>query len=76
MKMTNRWNRFIYRLWALVYDATVNHLFMPGRRQAMDVYLSSVPTSIAGWGTCWAIAAGMVSVKKRVFSMAQPGRFF
>jgi ubiquinone/menaquinone biosynthesis C-methylase UbiE len=37
MKMTNRWNRFIYRLWAPVYDATVNHLFMPGRRRAMDL---------------------------------------
>jgi ubiquinone/menaquinone biosynthesis C-methylase UbiE len=35
--MTNRWNRFIYRLWAPVYDATVNHLFMPGRRRAMVV---------------------------------------
>ena len=37
MKMTNRWNQFIYRLWAPVYDATVNHFFMPGRRRAMDV---------------------------------------
>jgi ubiquinone/menaquinone biosynthesis C-methylase UbiE len=37
MKMTNHWNRFIYRLWAPVYDGTVNHLFMPGRRRAMDL---------------------------------------
>ena len=34
MKMTNRWNRFIYRLWAPVYDAMLNHLFLPGRKQA------------------------------------------
>jgi phosphatidylethanolamine/phosphatidyl-N-methylethanolamine N-methyltransferase len=37
MKMTNRWNRFIYRLWAPVYDATINRLFMPGRKRAMEV---------------------------------------
>jgi ubiquinone/menaquinone biosynthesis C-methylase UbiE len=37
MKMTNRGNRFIYRLWAPVYDATVNHLFIPGRMRAMDL---------------------------------------
>ncbi len=37
MKMTNRWNRFIYRLWAPVYDETVNRLFMPGRRRAMEL---------------------------------------
>jgi phosphatidylethanolamine/phosphatidyl-N-methylethanolamine N-methyltransferase len=37
MKMTNRSNRFIYRLWAPVYDATINRLFMPGRKRAMEV---------------------------------------
>ncbi len=37
MKMTNRWNQFIYRLWAPVYDATVGHFFFPGRRRAMDL---------------------------------------
>jgi ubiquinone/menaquinone biosynthesis C-methylase UbiE len=37
MKMTNRWNRFIYRLWAPIYDSTVNHFFMPGRRRALDL---------------------------------------
>jgi phosphatidylethanolamine/phosphatidyl-N-methylethanolamine N-methyltransferase len=37
MQMTNRWNRFIYRLWAPVYDATVNHFFMPGRRRALEL---------------------------------------
>ena len=37
MKMTNRWNQFIYRLWAPVYDATVNRLFMPGRKRALEM---------------------------------------
>lgn len=37
MKMTNRRNLFTYRLWAPVYDATVNRLFMPGRRRAMQL---------------------------------------
>jgi ubiquinone/menaquinone biosynthesis C-methylase UbiE len=37
MKMTNRWNRVIYRLWAPVYDATVGHFFLPGRKQAIAV---------------------------------------
>ena len=35
MKMTNRWNRFIYRLWAPVYDALVGPLFQPGRVRAL-----------------------------------------
>jgi ubiquinone/menaquinone biosynthesis C-methylase UbiE len=37
MKMTNRWNRFIYRLWAPIYDSTVNRVFMPGRKRAMEL---------------------------------------
>jgi phosphatidylethanolamine/phosphatidyl-N-methylethanolamine N-methyltransferase len=37
MKMTNRWNRFIYHLWAPVYDATINRLFRPGRKRAMEM---------------------------------------
>jgi len=37
MKMTNCWNQFIYRLWAPVYDSTVNHFFMPGRKCAMEL---------------------------------------
>jgi hypothetical protein len=37
LKMTNRWNRIIYRLWAPIYDATVNHFFLPGCRRAMEV---------------------------------------
>lgn len=37
MKMTNRGNRIKYRLWAPVYDETINRIFMPGRRRAMEV---------------------------------------
>ena len=37
MKMSNRWNRFIYRLWAPVYDSTVDRFFRPGRQRAMEV---------------------------------------
>lgn len=37
MKMTNRWNQFIYRLWAPIYDSTVNRIFMQGRRRAMQL---------------------------------------
>ena len=37
MKLTNRWNRFIYRLWAPVYDATVNRAFQTGRRRVMQL---------------------------------------
>ena len=37
MKMSNRWNRFIYRRWAPVYDAMLNRFFMPGRKRALEV---------------------------------------
>lgn len=37
MKMTNRWNRIVYRLWAPVYDATLNRFFLPGRRKALQM---------------------------------------
>jgi ubiquinone/menaquinone biosynthesis C-methylase UbiE len=37
MKMTNRWNQFIYRLWAPIYDSTVNRFFLPGRKCALDL---------------------------------------
>ena len=37
MKMTNARNRVTYRLWAPVYDATVNRFFQPGRRRAWEV---------------------------------------
>lgn len=35
--MNNRWNLAIDRLWAPVYDATVEHFFNPGRRRALEV---------------------------------------
>lgn len=37
MKMTNRWNQFIYRLWAPIYDSTVNRVFLPGRKRALQL---------------------------------------
>ena len=37
MKMTNRWNRFVYRLWAPIYDALLERLFSKGRKRAMEV---------------------------------------
>ena len=37
MKMTNRRNRLIYRLWAPVYDAAVGRLFASGRKRAMEM---------------------------------------
>ena len=38
MKLTNHWNRFIYRLWAPVYDSLFDRCFAaPGRRQAAQV---------------------------------------
>ncbi len=37
MKMTNRWNQFIYRLWAPIYDASVGHFFLPGRKRALEL---------------------------------------
>ena len=37
MRMTKRWNRVVYRLWVPVYDATVSHLFVPGRRRAIQL---------------------------------------
>lgn len=36
MKMNNRWNQFVYRLWAPVYDAVLERLFRQGRRSAME----------------------------------------
>ncbi len=37
MKMNNRWNRFIYRCWAPIYDLTVNRIFLPGRKRAIEL---------------------------------------
>lgn len=36
MRLTNEWNRFIYRLWAPIYDPALNRLFLPGRERAME----------------------------------------
>lgn len=37
MKLTNDWNRLVYRSWAPIYDATVNRLFTQGRKRALEV---------------------------------------
>lgn len=37
MKMGNRWNRFVYRLWSPVYDVLLEWFFSKGRRRAMEV---------------------------------------
>src|SRR5512143_3923407 len=37
MRLTNGWNRFIYRLWAPIYDATVGRAFWPGRLRALEL---------------------------------------
>jgi len=37
MRMTNRWNQFIYRIWAPIYDAALGHFFMPGRKRALEL---------------------------------------
>jgi phosphatidylethanolamine/phosphatidyl-N-methylethanolamine N-methyltransferase len=37
VRLTNRSNRFVYRLWAPVYDALLARLFREGRRRAMAV---------------------------------------
>ncbi len=37
MKMTNAWNRIVYRLWAPVYDATISRLYNSGRRRAIEL---------------------------------------
>jgi phosphatidylethanolamine/phosphatidyl-N-methylethanolamine N-methyltransferase len=53
MKLTNRWNQFIYRLWAPIYDSTVNHVFMPGRKRALELLAlrSGERVIIVGVGT-------------------------
>lgn len=37
MKMTNRRNLVAYRRWAPIYDSTVNHIFLPGRKRALEL---------------------------------------
>jgi phosphatidylethanolamine/phosphatidyl-N-methylethanolamine N-methyltransferase len=53
MPLTNRWNQFIYHLWAPVYDRAFTRLFAGGRRQAMAA-LAAQPGErllLAGIGT-------------------------
>ena len=36
MRLTNRWNRFVYRLWSPIYDGLFDRFFAaPGRQRAM-----------------------------------------
>lgn len=37
MHTANSWNQFVYRLWAPVYDSTLGHFFMPGRKRALEL---------------------------------------
>lgn len=37
MKLTNRWNHFVYRLWSPIHDGLLGRFFGPGRRRAMQV---------------------------------------
>jgi ubiquinone/menaquinone biosynthesis C-methylase UbiE len=37
MKMTNVHNLIAYRRWAPLYDATVNRIFTPGRKRALEL---------------------------------------
>jgi phosphatidylethanolamine/phosphatidyl-N-methylethanolamine N-methyltransferase len=38
VKLTNRWNPFVYRLWSPIYDGLFDRLFAaPGRRRAMQI---------------------------------------
>ncbi len=36
MKLTNEWNRLIYRLWSPVYDAVIGRFYARERRRAVD----------------------------------------
>ncbi len=37
MKLTNRWNTLVYRLWSPVYDAFGDRIFRRGRERAMQL---------------------------------------
>jgi phosphatidylethanolamine/phosphatidyl-N-methylethanolamine N-methyltransferase len=37
VKLTNRWNHFVYRLWSPIYDGLLDRFFAPGRQRAMQV---------------------------------------
>ncbi len=53
MKLSNPWNRFIYRLWAPVYDALDRIFFSAGRRRALQLLNLKPGESVllAGVGT-------------------------
>ncbi len=53
MPLTNRWNRFIYGLWAPFYDRAFTRLFAAGRRQAMTALAAQLGKRLllAGIGT-------------------------
>jgi ubiquinone/menaquinone biosynthesis C-methylase UbiE len=37
MRLTNRWNRLIYRLWSPIYDAVISRFYARERRRAIDL---------------------------------------
>jgi ubiquinone/menaquinone biosynthesis C-methylase UbiE len=37
MKLTNKWNLFVYRLWAPGYDKMMDRYFVSGRRRAIEL---------------------------------------
>lgn len=37
MKLTNRWNLLIYRLWSPIYDVVLTRLFASGRQRALQL---------------------------------------
>ena len=53
MKMTNLHNLITYKRWASIYDATVNPIFTPGRKRALELLAlqSGEKLLIAGVGT-------------------------
>ena len=53
MKMNNFRNLVVYRRWAPIYDATVNRIFTPGRKRALELLAlqSGEKVLIAGIGT-------------------------
>lgn len=37
MKLTNKWNLFVYRLWAPIYDRIMDRYFVWGRKRSIEV---------------------------------------
>ena len=60
MRLTNRWNRFVYRLWSPIYDGLFDRFFAaPGRRRLVNLV-----TTLAG-----------TDVTRRLGDMAPASRF-